>query len=101
MAQRLRLIAETTLKAQLIHRFQAVKIKIQPKAFVLPTTTPKKSRNMSHFFLVGTFFFVAESPKYNCGRFWTDQVELHERGSLRVTRAQAVALFYRLFQIRA
>jgi hypothetical protein len=46
-------------------------------------------------------FFVAESPKYNCGRFWTDQVELHERGSLRVTRAQAVALFYRLFQIRA
>ena len=55
-AQRLRLIAETTIKAQLINWFQAVKIKIRPKAFVLPTTTPKKSRNMSLFFLVGIFF---------------------------------------------
>jgi hypothetical protein len=50
-------LAETTIKAQLINRFQAVKIKIRPKAFLLPPTTPKKSRNMSHFFLVGTFFY--------------------------------------------
>jgi hypothetical protein len=55
-AQRLRLIAETTIKAQLINWFQAVKIKIRPKAFVLPPTTPKKSRNMSLFFWVGIFF---------------------------------------------
>jgi len=48
--ERLRLMAETTIKAQLINWFQAVKMKIRPKAFVLPTTTPKKSRNMSHFF---------------------------------------------------
>jgi hypothetical protein len=46
-----------TIKAQLIHWFQAVQIKIRPKAFALPTTTPKKSRYMSHFFLVGIFFF--------------------------------------------
>jgi hypothetical protein len=56
-AQRLRLIAETTTKAQLINWFQAVKIKIRPVAFVLPPTTPKKSRNMSLFFLVGIFFY--------------------------------------------
>jgi hypothetical protein len=49
-AQRLRLIAEMTIKAQLIKWFQAVKIKILPKAFVLPILTPKKSRNMSQFF---------------------------------------------------
>jgi|SoiMethySBSTD1v2_1073268.scaffolds.fasta_scaffold3417178_1 hypothetical protein len=55
-AQGLRLIAETTIEAQLINWFQAVKVKIRPKAFVLPTLTPKKSRNMSHFFLVGIFF---------------------------------------------
>jgi hypothetical protein len=41
---------------RLINWFQAVKIKIQPKAFILPTLTPKKSRNMSQFFLVGIFF---------------------------------------------
>jgi hypothetical protein len=49
-------LAETTIKAQLINRFHAVKIKIRTKAFALALTTPKKSRNMSHFFLVGTFF---------------------------------------------
>jgi hypothetical protein len=56
LAQRLRPIAETMIKAQLINWFQAVKVKIRPKAFVLPTTTPKKSRNMSLFFWVGIFF---------------------------------------------
>jgi hypothetical protein len=56
LAQRLRSIAETMIKAQLINWFQAVKVKIRPKAFVLPTTTPKKSRNMSLFFWVGIFF---------------------------------------------
>src|SRR6266545_3366376 len=61
-AQRLRLIAETTVKAQLINWFQAVKIKIRPKAFVLPPITPKKSRNMSHFFLVGIFFLWLSLP---------------------------------------
>jgi hypothetical protein len=55
-AQRLRLIAETTIKDQLINRFQAVKIKILPNAFVLPTLTPKKSRNMSQIFWQGDFF---------------------------------------------
>jgi hypothetical protein len=48
---------ETTMtNAQLINWFQAVEMKIRPKAFVLPPTTPKKSRNMSLFFLVGIFF---------------------------------------------
>jgi hypothetical protein len=55
-AQRLRLIAEPTIKTQWINWFQAVKIKIRPKAFVLPPITPKKSRNMSQFFLAGIFF---------------------------------------------
>jgi len=49
LAQRPRSIAETTIKAQLINWFQAVEIKIRPKAFVLPPITPKKSRNMSLF----------------------------------------------------
>jgi hypothetical protein len=71
----------------LINWFQAVKIKIRPKAFVLPPITPKKSRNMSQIFLVGIFFFVAESPKYNFGRFCTDQVELHGRRLLRFAYA--------------
>jgi hypothetical protein len=44
------LIAETTIKAQLINRFQAVKIKIRPIAFLLPTLTPKKRGNMSRIF---------------------------------------------------
>jgi len=35
---------------------QAVKIKIRPKAFVLPPISPKKSKNMSLFNLVGIFF---------------------------------------------
>jgi uncharacterized membrane protein YfbV (UPF0208 family) len=43
-------MAETMIKAKLINWFQAVEIKIQPKAFVLPTITPKKSRNMSRIF---------------------------------------------------
>jgi hypothetical protein len=50
MAQRLRLIAETTIKAQLINWFPAVAIKSLSKAFVLTTHTPKKSRNMSRIF---------------------------------------------------
>ena len=55
--QRLRSVAETMINAQSIHWFQAVKIKIRPIAFALPPTTPKKSRNMSLFFLVGIFFY--------------------------------------------
>jgi hypothetical protein len=55
-AQRLRSVAETMINAQSINWFQAVKIKIRPVAFVLPLTTPKKSQNMSLFFLAGIFF---------------------------------------------
>src|SRR5262245_21647 len=51
-------VAETMVKAQLINWLQAVKIKIRPNAFALPPTTPKKSRNMSMFFLVGIFFLT-------------------------------------------
>jgi hypothetical protein len=43
-------LAELMVNAQLINWFQAVNIKIRPKAFVLPPTSPKKSRNMSRFF---------------------------------------------------
>jgi hypothetical protein len=45
--QRLRSIAETMIKVQLINWFQVVEIKIRSIAFVLPPITPKKSRNMS------------------------------------------------------
>jgi hypothetical protein len=51
--------AETVIKAQLINWFRAIEIKIQSIAFVLPTITPKKRRNMSRIFLVGIFFFTA------------------------------------------
>jgi hypothetical protein len=50
-------MTETMINAQLINWFQAVEIKIRPIAFALPTSTPKKSRNMSRFFLVGIFFY--------------------------------------------
>ncbi len=49
-AQMLRSIAETMIKALLINWFQAVELKIRPIAFLLPPISPKKSRNMSHFF---------------------------------------------------
>ena len=61
-AQRLRSIAETMIKAQLINWFQAVEIKIRSIAFLLPTITPKKSRNMSQIFLVGIFFLWLSLP---------------------------------------
>jgi hypothetical protein len=53
-----------TMKAQSLNWFQAFKIKIRPKAFLLPPTTPKKSRNMSLFFWVGIFFLwhLGEAP---------------------------------------
>jgi hypothetical protein len=60
--QRLRSIAETTIKAQLINWFQAIEIKIRSIAFVLPPISPKKSRNMSRFFLVGIFFLWLSLP---------------------------------------
>jgi hypothetical protein len=50
-------MAETMINAQLKNWFQAIEIKIRPKAFALPPTTPKKSRNMSLFFWVGIFFY--------------------------------------------
>ena len=49
-AQRLRSMAETMTIAQVINWFQAVEIKIRLAAFVLPLTTPRKSRNMSRIF---------------------------------------------------
>jgi hypothetical protein len=61
-AQRLRLVAGTTIKSQLINWFQAVKIKIRPVAFALPITTPKKSRNMSLFNL-GRDIFLRHSEE--------------------------------------
>src|SRR5262245_42814451 len=62
LAQRLRSIAETMIKAQLINWFQAIEIKIRSIAFVLPPITPKKNRNMSRFFWQGYFFCVLSLP---------------------------------------
>ena len=62
-AQRLRSIAETIIKAQLINWFQAIEIKVRSIAFVLPPITPKKRRNMSQIFLVGIFFLWLSLPR--------------------------------------
>jgi hypothetical protein len=94
-AQRLRSIAETKIKAQLINWFQAVKIKIRPKAFVLPPITPKKSRNMSQFFLVGIFFLLrSEEVSVDffisavCGLAEKDEIALGEVFGLDQRRSE-------------
>jgi len=58
--------------------FQAVKIKTRPKAFVLPTTTPKKSRNMTLFFWVG-IFFLRHSEEVSVARFTSTVCGLTEK----------------------
>ena len=65
-AQRLHSVAETMINAQLMNWFQGVEIKIQLKAFALPTISPRKSQNMSRIFLVGIFFYDARK-KYKSG----------------------------------
>jgi hypothetical protein len=66
------------IKAQLINWFQAVKIKIRPVAFALPSTTPKKSRNMSLFFLVG-IFFLRHSEEVSVDLFTSTVCDLTEK----------------------
>jgi hypothetical protein len=94
-AQRLRLIAEPTIKAQWVNWFQAVKIKIRPKAFVLPPITPKKSRNMSQFFLVRIFFLLRSEEALVdffisavCGLAEKDEIALGEVFSLDQRRSE-------------
>jgi hypothetical protein len=51
-------VAETMVNAQLINWFQDVEIKFRQIAFVLPTITPKKSKNMSRIFFGWDIFFT-------------------------------------------
>jgi hypothetical protein len=53
-----RLVAETTIKAQLIHWFQAVKMKIWPKTFASTYYSEKEPKHVAVFLSRDIFFMT-------------------------------------------
>ena len=73
----------TNRPSQCTHLLTAIvsglEIKVRPVAFLLPPTTPKKSRNMSLFFLVG-IFFLRHSEEVSVDLFTSTVWGLAEKG---------------------